>query len=226
MTIKIIETADGSSTFYNEELDETYHSRHGAMQESKHVFVDAGLIPLHESQDEIAILEMGFGTGLNAWLTAVKSIELDLKISYTTLEAFPITKAQVEKLNYSDWGKSGTEKIIFSKIHEVPWEEFIKINQHFRIKKIKKEFECFQADEEFDLIYFDAFGPDIQPELWSDRIFKEMNHALKPGGILVTYSVKGSVRRAMKKAGFMVKKIPGPPGKREMSRAYKMYSEK
>jgi len=221
MALKIIETADGSSSFYNEELEETYHSRHGAMQESKHVFIGEGLIPLHESQDEIAILEMGFGTGLNAWLTALKSKELDLKISYTTLEAFPITSAQVEKLNYSDWGKNETEKIIFSNIHKVPWGEFIEINKHFRIKKIKKEFERFQADEEFDLIYFDAFGPDIQPELWSDRIFKEMHQALKPGGILVTYSVKGSVRRAMKKAGFIVEKIPGPPGKREMSRALK-----
>ena len=221
MAIKIIETADGSTSFYNEEFDETYHSRHGAMQESLHVFIGSGLLPMQESKKEISILEMGFGTGLNAWLTAIKATDLNLRINYTTIEAFPITSVQVEKLNYSDWGKNEAEKKIFSEIHKVPWEEFKEINKHFRIKKIKNEFENFNADQEFDLIYFDAFGPDIQPELWSDEIFKRMYLALKSGGILVTYSVKGSVRRAMKNAGFVVKKIPGPPGKREMSRAYR-----
>ncbi|RLD25965.1 MAG: SAM-dependent methyltransferase, partial [Bacteroidetes bacterium] len=219
MAIKIIETADGSTSFYNEELDETYHSRHGAMQESLHVFIGAGLIPLQELQKEISILEMGFGTGLNAWLTAVKSVDLNLRINYTTLEAFPITDEQVEKLNYSEWAKSETEKEIFSEIHKVPWGEFKEISKHFRIKKIKKEFENFDANQEFDLIYFDAFGPDIQPELWNDEIFMKMYQALNQGGILVTYSVKGSVRRAMKRAGFVVEKIPGPPGKREMCKA-------
>ena len=221
MAIKIIETADGSTSFYNEELDETYHSRHGAMQESLHVFIGAGLIPLQELQKEISILEMGFGTGLNAWLTAVKSVDLNLRINYTTLEAFPITDEQVEKLNYSEWAKSETEKEIFSEIHKVPWGEFKEISKHFRIKKIKKEFENFDANQEFDLIYFDAFGPDIQPELWNDEIFMKMYQALNQGGILVTYSVKGSVRRAMKRAGFVVEKIPGPPGKREMCKAIK-----
>ena len=221
MALKIIETSDGSTSFYNEELDETYHSRHGAMQESLHVFIGAGLIPLQKQQKEISILEMGFGTGLNAWLTAIKGADLNLKISYTTLEAFPITNKQIEKLNYPEWGKSEAEKEIFSKIHNVPWEEFNDINKHFRIKKLKINFEDFYANQKFDLIYFDAFGPDTQPELWSDEIFKKMYQALKPGGTLVTYSVKGSVRRAMKSVGFEVGKIPGPPGKREMSRAVK-----
>lgn len=221
MAIKIIETADGSTSFYNEELDETYHSRHGAVQESLHVFIGAGLFPLVEIQKDISILEMGFGTGLNAWLTAIKATGLNLNISYTTLEAFPITNEQVEKLNYSEWGKNEAEKKLFAKIHEVSWEEFIEINQHFRIKKIKIEFERFQAEQEFDLIYFDAFGPDTQPELWKEEIFDKMYRSLKPGGVLVTYSVKGLVRRAMKNAGFIVEKIPGPPGKREMSRAIK-----
>lgn len=219
MAIKIIETADGSTSFYNEELNETYHSRHGAMQESLHVFIGAGLLPMQELKKELSILELGFGTGLNAWLTAIKATELNLNISYTTLEAFPISHAQVEKLNYTNWGKSEIEKNIFTKIHEVPWGKFKEISQHFRIKKIKKEFENYSADHEFDLIYFDAFGPDIQPELWSDEIFMKMYQALKPGGILVTYSVKGSVRRAMRRADFVVEKIPGPPGKREMCRA-------
>ena len=221
MAIKIIETADGSTSFYNEELDETYHSRHGAIQESLHVFIGAGLLPMQELKKEISILEMGFGTGLNAWLTTIKAADLNLKISYTTLEAFPISNAQVDKLNYSEWGKSETEKKYLSKIHEVPWGEFNDINKHFRIKKLKINFEDFYADQVFDLIFFDAFGPDIQPDLWGDEIFKRMYQALKPGGTLVTYSVKGSVRRAMKSAGFVVKKIPGPPGKREISRAVK-----
>ena len=221
MAIKIIETADGSTSFYNEELDETYHSRHGAIQESLHVFIGAGLLPMQELKKEISILEMGFGTGLNAWLTTIKAADLNLKISYTTLEAFPISNAQVDKLNYSEWGKSETEKKYLSKIHEVPWGEFNDINKHFRIKKLKINFEDFYADQVFDLIFFDAFGPDIQPDLWGDEIFKRMYQALKPGGTLVTYSVKGSVRRAMKSVGFVVKKIPGPPGKREISRAVK-----
>jgi tRNA U34 5-methylaminomethyl-2-thiouridine-forming methyltransferase MnmC len=225
MALKIIETADGSTSFYNEELDETYHSRHGAIQESSHVFIGAGLLTVAELQKEISILEMGFGTGLNAWLTAVKAVELELKIKYTTLEAFPISNEQVNKMNYSDWGKGETQKLIFSKIQEVPWEESSEIDQHFSIKKIKRKFENYHAVEEFDLIYFDAFGPDIQPELWSDVIFRNMFKALKPGGILVTYSVNGSARRAMKSAGFIVEKIPGPPGKREMSRAVKVNSE-
>jgi tRNA U34 5-methylaminomethyl-2-thiouridine-forming methyltransferase MnmC len=191
------------------------------MQESLHVFIEAGLLPLTELQNKISILEIGMGTGLNAWLTAIKATELDLKINYTTLEAFPITKAQVEKLNYTDWGKSETDKKIFYKIHKVPWGEFNEINPHFRIKKIQILLENYHSDREFNLIYFDAFGPDIQPELWSNEIFNRMYQALKPGGILVTYSVKGAVRRAMKSAGFEVEKIPGPPGKREMSRAVK-----
>ena len=127
----------------------------------------------------------------------------------------------MEKLNYPEWGKSETEKKLFSKIHNVSWEEFNEISEHFKIKKLRIEFENYHADKEFDLIYFDAFGPDIQPELWSEDIFKSMYQALKPGGTLVTYSVKGSVRRAMKSAGFVVEKIPGPLGKREMSRAVK-----
>lgn len=221
MALKIIETADGSTSFYNEELDETYHSRHGAMQESLYVFIGAGLLKVAELQKEISILEMGFGTGLNAYLTAVKANELELKIKYTTLEAFPISNEQVKKMNYSDWGKGKAQKLIFSKIQEVPWEESREIDQHFSIKKIMKKFEDYHAIEEFDLIYFDAFGPNVQPELWSDVIFKNMFNALKPGGMLVTYSVKGSARRAMKSAGFTVDKIPGPPGKREMSRATK-----
>lgn len=221
MAIKIIETADGSTSFYHEELDETYHSRNGAMQESLHVFIEAGLLPMLEYQKEISILELGFGTGLNAWLTAIKAAELELYINYTTLEAFPITNEQVEKLNYAEWGNSEIEKKIFPMIHEVPWEKFNEISQQFRLKKLKREFENYHANQEFDLIYFDAFGPDIQPELWGDEIFKKMYQALKPDGILVTYSVKGSARRAMKRAGFIVEKIPGPPGKREMSRAVK-----
>ncbi len=225
MALKIIETADGSTSLYNDELDETYHSRYGAMQESLHVFVGAGLLPMLKSTKELRILEMGFGTGLNAWLTAIKATDVNLKVSYTTLEAFPITSAQVKELNYLDWAKSEYEKQIFSTLHEVPWEEFNEINQHFKIKKIKKQFEYYYADQEFDLIFFDAFGPDIQPELWNNVIFQKMYQALKPGGILVTYSVKGSVRRAMKSAGFKVEKIPGPPGKREMCRAFKVNNE-
>ena len=225
MAIKIIQTADGSTSFYHEELNETYHSKHGAIQESMHVFIAAGLLPLFKDKKEIHILEMGFGTGLNAWLSAIKSEEHQIKIIYTGIEAFPVKAEQVEELNYPNWGKNEFEKQLFFTIQDAPWETLIHISQQFRLKKVKSMFEGYQPDEEFDLIYFDAFGPATQPELWSDEIFGKMYGALKTGGTLVTYSVKGSVRRAMKTAGFKVEKIPGPPGKREMCRALKVESE-
>jgi len=221
MAIKIIQTADGSTSFYHEELDETYHSKHGAIQESMHVFIGAGLRPLVENKKEINILEMGFGSGLNAWLCALEAEGNQIKINYNGVEAYPVAQEFIESINYPDWGRSEIEKQLFYKIHSAAWEKLVQLSPQFWLKKVKIRFEEFAPEQKFDLIYFDAFGPDIQPELWKEEVFGKMFSALKPGGVLVTYSVKGIVRRAMKSAGFVVEKIPGPPGKREMSRAVK-----
>ena len=221
MALKIIETADGSNSFYHRALDETYHSTHGAVQESMHVFIKTGLLPLLEKKRVICILEMGFGTGLNAWLSAVNARQSAILIKYFAVEAFPVPVQKAMELNYPEWGKNKFEKELFAKIHRSTWEKVEEIDDYFELKKTKQDFRKFIPTEKFDLIYFDAFGPQVQPELWTEKMFEKLFMGLNPGGILVTYSVKGSVRRAMKKVGFTVEKIPGPPGKREICRAVK-----
>ena len=222
MRIKIIETADGSTSLYNEELDETYHSRHGAIQEALHIFIGAGLIPIIDQKNVINILEMGFGTGLNAWLTAIEAQKHKVRINYVGIEAYPVKDELIESINYTNWAKNDFEKDLFQKLHKAKWEADNKVDEYFYLQKIKLMLEDFQSEPKFDLIYFDAFGPNTQPHLWTEDVFRKMLNALKPNGILMTYSVKGSVRRAMGRAGFKVEKIPGPPGKREISRAMKV----
>lgn len=232
MALKIIETADGSSSFYNEELDETYHSRHGAIQEAKHVFLKMGLDPLLLKQSHLNIMEIGFGTGLNAWLTGCRILkrsesesESELSnskqknigsIDYVGVEAFPISNEELALLNYDQFSSSEEEKALFKKINQVDWESEQLIHDHFSLTKRKQDFKDIKDENAFDLIYFDAFGPRVQPELWTEEIFIKMFKALKSEGILVTYSAKGDVRRAMLKVGFKVEKVAGPPGKREM----------
>jgi tRNA U34 5-methylaminomethyl-2-thiouridine-forming methyltransferase MnmC len=234
MALKIIETADGSSTFYHEELDETYHSRHGALQEAKHVFIKMGLLPLLERRKEISILEIGFGTGLNAWLTACEANgykkeselesesvlereeEIKVKIRYVGVEAFPLSEQDLEAVNYAELTDHESEKLLLKEIQRCKWEEEIRIHPQFSLTKRKLFFSEIADVDRFDLIYFDAFGPRVQPDLWTVDIFKKMYAALGMGGVLVTYSAKGDVRRAMLEVGFKVAKVPGPPGKREM----------
>lgn len=221
MKREFLKTADGSLTIHLPDWDEQYHSKHGAIQESKHVFIKTGLHHFCELHDveELAILEIGFGTGLNALLTSQEAVELDKIISYDGVEAYPISFDQVQGLNYPE--QLDVDSSIFLKLHEVAWETPQKITPHFLLHKQQKFFKDITAINVYHLIYFDAFGARVQPELWTQEVFKTMYDALKKDGVLVTYAAKGSVRRAMQAVGFKVERLPGPPGKREMLRATK-----
>lgn len=222
MERKIIVTADGSSTIYLPEWDEPYHSKHGAIQEAHHVFIKHGLMPLCEQDiNQISLLEIGFGTGLNAFITFLEAIKWSVNIDYCGIEAYPISPQEVLKLNYVAELKADKSQMIFKNMHDVPWNEPHKLAPHFSLTKRHMFFSEVDMPSSFHLIYFDAFGARVQPELWTETIFQKMYMALKPNGVLVTYSAKGSVRRAMQAVGFQVEKLPGPPGKREMLRAKK-----
>ena len=222
MKREIIITSDGSTTIHLPEWNEQYHSKHGAIQEAYHVFLLAGLEEVKKQNlDTIHILEIGFGTGLNTLITYLEALKKDLNINYIGVEAYPIDIKEIEQLNYVSELKSTELKPIFNKIHTVSWEENHAICNNFSLLKRKQFFQDIEDKNAFNLIYFDAFGAQNQPELWTEEIFLKMHNALKENGILVTYSAKGSVRRAMQNVGFMVERLPGPPGKREMLRATK-----
>jgi len=216
---EIIITADGSSTIHLPEWNEQYHSKHGAIQEAKHVFIKNGLSLF--SNKEISILEIGFGTGLNSFITFFEAQKLNLTINYVGVEAYPVIFEEIEKLNYVKQLNATKFKTVFNKMHQENWESLYEISPKFSLTKRKQFFNEINDENVFDLIYFDAFGAKVQPELWTEEIFKLMYTALKSGGVLVTYSAKGSVRRAMQTVGFTVERLPGPPGKREMLRATK-----
>lgn len=235
MKRKIITTADGSKTIYIEDWDEQYHSKHGAIQEANHVFIKHGLFHIFsvlkvpdsyrdgivsESHEKLSILEIGFGTGLNAFITMLEAEKLKLKINYVGVEAYPISSEEVSSLNYADL-LSKDDNRVFKKLHHLSWEEKHRLNSHFSLTKRKQFFKDIKDINEYNLIYFDAFAPKVQPELWTEHIFKIMFNALKVKGVLVTYSAKGSVRRALQSAGFTVERLEGPPGKRQMLRACK-----
>lgn len=220
MEKKIIITADGSSSIYLPKWDENYHSKHGAIQEAYHVFIKHGL-DLLEDKSQVNILEIGFGTGLNCFITFLEAQKRDLFINYDGVEAYPLKAKEIAALNYVTELKSEEYMSVFSKMHLVPWQEKQSITNAFFLHKRKQFFEEISDINKFNLIYFDAFGARVQPELWTESIFKKMYDSLKSGGILVTYSAKGSVRRAMQSVGFLVEKLPGPPGKREMLRGVK-----
>jgi len=219
----IITTADGSKTIQIEEWNEQYHSIHGAIQEAQHVFIKHGLQYCieHVAPINLSILEIGFGTGLNAFLTLLKAEALKQAITYTGVEAYPVSAKEIGQLNYVEQLEANNYKEAFETMHQCPWETPTNITTYFQLNKKKKDFKDINIFKVFDLIYFDAFGPRVQPELWTETIFNLMHKALKPNGVLVTYSAKGDVRRAMKAVGFKVEKLPGPPGKREMLRARK-----
>jgi len=216
---EIITTADGSKTIQIKEWQEQYHSIHGAIQEAYHVFIHSGLQLFQNRQ--LNILEIGFGTGLNALITLIEGEKQNLEINYTGVEAFPVSVEELNQLNYLEELGQETRKIDFDKIHSSPWETKIDINPSFQILKERKDFKSITNVNLFDLVYFDAFGARVQPELWTVAIFGIMFKAMKANGYLVTYAAKGSVRRAMLEVGFLVERLPGPPGKREMLRARK-----
>lgn len=220
MKREIFITEDGSTSIHLPEMNEQYHSKHGAIQEAYHVFIKNGL-NLFKNNSNVAILEIGLGTGLNCFITFLESLKRDLSINYTGVEAYPITNKEFLQLNYVKELKADNHQQIFSKIHQSQWEKKLQISDVFFLNKQQKSFKEINDKNTYNLIYFDAFGANVQPELWTEEIFKLMYKALKNNGILVTYSAKGSVRRAMQVVGFEVERLAGPPGKREMLRAVK-----
>ena len=220
MKREIIITEDGSTSIFIPELDETYHSKFGAIQEAKHVFIKNG-IDLFEDNSEISILEIGFGTGLNAIITLLEAEKRNLKINYVGVEAYPIVLEEIAQLNYVEQLEVPQKKVDFEKMHASNWEEEISINSNFRITKRKQFFTNISDENTFDLIYFDAFGFTVQPELWNEAIFEIMYKSLKSRGILTTYACRTSIKNSMQHAGFQTLKLPGAPGKREMLRALK-----
>lgn len=226
----IIKTADGSDTLFVPELNEHYHSTFGAIQESRHIFIEAGLnftchvSPLNRhpasAPPTLNILEIGFGTGLNALLTCIEAQKHELHIVYTSIEAFPLNKGIWQNLNYTAQPGISDYTDTFEKLHTAKWNRKEIITSNFTIHKIHEKLEIFNPQEaSFNLVYFDAFGPEKQPYLWTIEIFQKIFYSLHKQGTLVTYSVKGDVVRAIKTAGFSIEKIPGPPGKRHILRA-------
>ena len=207
---------DGSHTLFVPDLNEHYHSVNGAVNEAMHVFIQAGLNQVVVSK--LKILEFGFGTGLNAFLTAIN--KGDKEIHYHSLEKYPVVTETIKQLNYSLLF-DGQYSDLFQKIHQVNWEKEHEIEANFYLTKQQGDFKTAEPENKYHLIYFDAFAPDIQPDLWSKAIFTKAYNALLPGGILTTYCAKGVVRRTMQEVGFKVERLPGPPGKREMLRAIK-----
>lgn len=214
-------TDDGSHSLRIENTDETYHSVFGAINESKHIFINSGFQTAVLGKSRLDILEVGFGTGLNALLTLLESRNSVAQIHYLAIEPYPLARDEYQRLNYCE--QIGCmESEAFSSMHDAADNDQVEIRDNFVFRKMLLSFEyCILPPETFDLVYFDAFAPDFQPELWTDNVFEKLFLAMKTGSLLLTYSSKGSVRRAMERAGFRVERIPGPVGKREISRAIK-----
>ena len=217
MKYEVVVTNDGSSSIFIPEMNEHYHSSHGAIQEAEHVFIREGIEAI--SKEKITIFELGFGTGLNALLTAQFAERNERKVTYHSIEAFPVDLFLVEQLNYPHL--LGDTSGIFKAIHSADWNTLVTIHEHFALQKIKARIEDFDIESGIDIIYFDAFGPRAQAELWDISILKKMYDVLNEGGVLVTYCAQGQFKRDLKSLGFVVESLPGPPGKREMTRALK-----
>ncbi|MGM0580284.1 MAG: tRNA (5-methylaminomethyl-2-thiouridine)(34)-methyltransferase MnmD [Bacteroidota bacterium] len=219
--IKIITTEDGSHSLYHEGLKETYHSFHGALQESIYVFIEKGLRFWRTKSGlpkQVNIFEVGFGTGLNALLAAQFAIENEVKINFTTIEPFPLDMEIINQLNYAVSIGQEDLKVVFEQLHTCEWGRIVEINPYFSIHKIKTKLEDFKTDERFDVLFFDAFAPSKQAELWTADLLQKCFNLLKDGGVYTTYSAKGQLKRDLKSVGFEVETLPGPPGKKEMVR--------
>lgn len=224
MKRRVVKTADGSHTLEIGDGSEHYHSTHGAIQEARHVFIKMGLQHAHRAVEAPRILEIGFGTGLNALLTLEYIISNQAGLDYVGLEAFPLKKDEWSALNYADLVSWSDSEKYWKLLHESPWEEVIELYPGVQLEKREQKVLDFAEQARFDIVYFDAFGPRHQPDMWTDEVFKIVFDALDLGGVLVTYSAKGEVRRTMQRVGFDVERLPGPPGKREMLRATKPMS--
>ncbi len=219
LPVQHIITKDGSSTLYSPRFNEHYHSVHGAIQESMHVFIQMGLAAVSPERQSINLLEMGFGTGLNAFLTLIHSESRH--IHYTGVECYPVSMDLVQTLNYPAELDKPEYATLFQQMHESVWNESHLLRPGFELFKFQGPLQEFTSERQFDLIYYDAFAPNAQPELWEDEVWVKLYGSMNSGGIFVTYSAKSSVRRGLLAAGFLVEKLPGPPGKREMLRAVK-----
>ncbi len=220
MDKEFVITEDGSHTIYLPEMDEHYHSTHGAIQESLHIYINQGLLQV--AKQEISILEIGFGTGLNAYLTYAYSENKKLKINYFSIEKFPLGEADYLKLNYPQ-NIFPEYSAVFEKIHRYEWNKIVDISPEFSLQKIHADLLSFEFNQlpQFDLVYYDAFAPGKQPEMWTEEIIQKVSSCVKKDGVLVTYCAKGSVRRAFSAAGFQMERIPGPTGKKEILRGKK-----
>lgn len=221
MKRQIKKTADGSVTIHLPEWDEHYHSKHGAISEAIHVFIRAGLDFFIENNPDqpISLMEIGFGTGLNAFLTFLETKKRNIEIDYVGVEAYPVKFEEIELLNYAEL--LSAKKSDFDALHDANWNKKVLIETNFNLTKRHQFFKDIEDVNVFNLIYFDAFGARVQPDLWTEVMFSKMYEALKENGVLVTYAAKGSVRRAMQSVGLTIERLPGPPGKREMLRAVK-----
>ena len=221
--MKIITTEDGSSSIYVEELNEHYHSIHGAVQESEHVFIKSGLFSENmKPLNQISILEIGFGTGLNALLTYFSAKEK--QIHYTAIELYPLSNNELQQLNYVTQLPYPQTNEVFSRLHTAEWEKQVCITEHFSLCKHKiSALDMELPQNTFNLVYFDAFSPEVQPQLWTSTLFEKIYNSMKTNGIFVTYSAKGSVKRALQQVGFCIEKLPGPVGKREIIRGEKKF---
>lgn len=219
MKREIIHTQDGSTTIHLPEWEESYHSKHGAIQEAYHVFIKSGLDLF--PNNPISILEIGFGTGLNAFITYLEAKKKQQTIEYFGIEAYPVLEEEAVLMNYVGELQAKEEQEVFTTMHQSTWEEKHAIATNFNFTKRQQFFQDISDVNKFDLIYFDAFGFRVQPELWSLEIFQKMYSALKIGGVLVTYACRSSIKKALLESGFTVEKLPGAPGKREMLRATK-----
>lgn len=223
--ISLITTGDGSPTLYNSVLNETYHSRHGAVAESKYVFLKQGLeyyIEQHQPA-EIKIFEVGLGTGLNAYLTALYAqVNNNTAITYHSIDTLPMPENLVAEINYPEI--LGGDRGLFEQLHKSPPETEVKLLPNFRFKKILSDINTYNPDMGYNVIYFDAFAPEKQPEMWLTALFEKLYGILAQNGIMVTYCAQGQFRRNLKAAGFTVEKLQGPPNKREMTRVTKRFA--
>ncbi len=216
--IELVTSEDGSHTLRIPELKEHYHSHKGALRECEHVFIKMGLDTL-ASRNDIRLLEVGFGTGLNALVTALR--KGNKSIHYIGLEPIPLSKEIIGQLNYAQFLADDSASNIYQNLHQAPWYEVTEIVDGFYLQKLAQKLENYKSKEQIDLVYYDAFAPHAQPELWEAAIWEQLYQMMKSEGVLVTYCAKGQVRRDLQSAGFKVERLPGPPGKREMLRAKK-----
>lgn len=204
-------SGDGSSTLYSEKFKQHYHSVFGAKTESEWIYIELGLFEAIRKFETVNIFELGFGTGLNAFLSSETALQNRVLINYTGIEAYPVSPHDAVKLNFD-----------VSHLHNLSWNDIHQTNPYFKFRKVESFLEEFQPDDLYNLVYFDAFAPEAQPELWTSEVFEKMAGLLIPGGILTTYCSKVYVQRNMRSAGFSVEKCPGPPHKREVLRATKL----